>query len=199
LGEVLYVKRTKDENRVIIGIALDGLDGEKANYTVKLSAYENIGSPKAKDRISYENYEIIVRDDEKYRAMKKALSYLAYSDKNKRTLYFKLAECGFSRESISYVIEACVRLGYINEDEQIERIAEKEINLSLKGRAVVVKKLLSKGYKLNDINAVLDRLLDEGKIDFSENFRRLAEKTGAEGEEELNRLAYKYGYRGIDY
>ena len=191
---VKYIRSSQDSSRVRIGV----FDGDDTRcYTVSAALYASLGIVRgsvldetAMTDIGYE--------DERYRALKRALSILSYADNTEGNLIMKLVRAGYSREVASECAEECLRLGYIDEVRQIERAVLTEANRSLRGKEYIVRKLAAKGYKSSTVRDVIDGLVAEGEIDFAKNFERLCEKTGAETDEERRALAYKRGYRGDD-
>ena len=189
-----YARPNFEKKRVELGIADD--DGQLSRYSVGLVFYSHIGEPAKGAVVDESLLSLIISEDEQYRAMKKALSLLSYSDKSRKMLYSRLIGLGYGRASATEAVNECMRLGYIDEREQIIRFVKREANVSLKGRALIIKKGIAKGFKSADIASVIDELCDEGEIDFKESLRRLAEKKGALSEEEISALAYKNGYTG---
>ena len=106
----------------------------------------------------------------------------------------KLLRAGFTSSEARAATEECQRLGYINEQGQLERLVIKEANTSLRGMAYIRAKLSSRGYNTRDIDAVIDTLTESGEIDFHENFRALCQRCGASSEEEIKKLKYKNGF-----
>ena len=189
-----YARPSYEKKRVELGISDDG--GQLSRYSVGLVFYSHIGEPVKGAEIDDRLLSLIVSEDEQYRAMKKALSLLAYSDKSRKMLYSRLIGLGYGRASATEAVNECMRLGYIDEREQMIRFVKREANVSLKGRSIIIKKGIAKGFKSADIASVIEELCDDGEIDFKENLRRLAEKKGILGEEEISALAYKNGYTG---
>ena len=190
---ISYVK--EGDGRVALGLVSDG---ERVRLSVSRELYYSLGSPGRGAVLGGETLERLVRDDTEWRAMKKALSLLSASDKNKLALRRKLYECGFGRAEVEMALEYCVNLGYIDERRQLSILIEREANRSLRGREYIRKKLISKGYSSSDIEEVTDALVENGDIDFVFNFNTLCEKRGAVDAEARRILAYKYGYRRGD-
>ena len=135
--------------------------------------------------------------DRLIRAEKKALNILAYADNNKKNLAVKLYRAGFDREIVNTVCEKMVRLGYINESRQLERLVLSEANIKLRGPGRIIAALVAKGYSSSDIREALDTLTESGEIDFSLNARLLIEKKLGNNidEDEVKKILYKNGYK----
>ena len=186
---VIYIKPTGDGKRYVVGVT-DG--DEKQRYNISAALHLSLGLSRG-DELDEGTLEMLEEDNARYTCMRSALSYLAYADNNKRTLFMKLLRRGFDREIVAETVEECLRLGYINESDQIERAIIKEAE-KLYGRAYIFKKLASKGYSPSMINRAFDRLIESGEIDFSANLQALLYKKGCENDEECKKLMHKYGY-----
>ena len=159
--------------------------------------YAEIGSPAKGEELSPVALELIKGYDEEYRAKKKALSLLSYSDKNEVSLRRRLASAGFSREVSDRVAAEMVNLGYIDEKRQLERIILNEANLKLRGPMKIIPALTSKGYSSEEVKTVMRELLESGEIDFKANAKRLLEKRlpGCDDLEEKKNFLYRNGYK----
>lgn len=169
--------------------------GELVSYYLRGRNYRELGEPVVGEVLDHV-IDGIIRADEEYRAEKKALSLLSYADNNQATMYRKLVLAGFAKDISKEVTEEMVRLGYINEREQVERLVKTAANTKLLGRAVIIPKLCAKGYSPSLVREVLDTLIAMGEISFSDNKKRLIEtKLGDSPDmEEVKKLLYKYGY-----
>ena len=192
MAEIAYVKEGSAKGRVTIGI---DDDGDVRDYSVTIATYSAIGSPGRYSSISERDIDAIIAEDERYRAMKRAVSILAASDKSVYNVRLRLRQLGFSSESVESAVNECLARGYIDEARQLRRMVEKEANESLRGRYYIKRKLMGRGYRLADIDRAISALIDDGELDFKANFECLVEKKGAQGEEERRKLAYKYGYK----
>ncbi len=190
MATVKYIKQPKN-GRVCVGVELDG---EVTAYSIPASAYNTMcfvsGGVLEEDEL-----RTLISLDAEYRAIKKALSLLSYSDKNSKELYIRLVREGHSRENAKSAVEYCLSHGYINEENQLERLILREANTSLRGPRYIREKLVAKGYSRDKIDAVTDELVASGEIDFAANFAVLCEKRGVTEPSERRALAYKYGYR----
>ncbi len=191
--KLIYVKDSKNSGYTVLGIARD--DGARA-YTVETTLYMRIGSPLPSDVISDEEFADITLSDEKFRSTKKALSLLTYSDNNRVSLLRKLRVAGFSSKAIESTVDDMQRLGYINEERQLERLILAEAKIKLTGRARFIPKLMAKGYKRSNIEAVTARLSESGELDFDEIKAELIRKKLGDccDEAELKKLLYKHGF-----
>lgn len=192
MAVIAYIKTGITRGRVMLGIEHDG---ECRGYSVSEATYVAIGAPHRFSEISDRDLDSIIFEDEVYRAMKKAISILSVSDKSEYVLTGKLITAGFSRAAADTAVAECVGRGYVDESRQIERLVEREANLSLRGRFYIKRKLVSKGYKGADIDRAISALTERGDVDFDANLERLFAKKGAHDEESRRALLYKYGYR----
>lgn len=189
---VRYIKPQKS-GRVIIGV---DTDGEISHYSISSADYATAAFVTG-GILSDGELTLLVTLDEEYRAIKKALSLLSYSDKNRKAIYMRLVRLGFSREAAKKAVEYCLQNGFINEENQLERLVSNEANINLRGPYYIKNKLASKGYSRTDIEAAIDMLVNSGEVDFVIIFDTLCEKKGATTPEERKALAYKYGFRGV--
>lgn len=189
---VKYIKPQKS-GRVIIGV---DTDGEISHYSISSADYATAAFVTG-GILSDGELTLLVTLDEEYRAIKKALSLLSYSDKNRKAIYMRLVRLGFSREAAKKAVEYCLQNGFINEENQLERLVSNEANINLRGPYYIKNKLASKGYSRTDIEAAIDMLVNSGEVDFVIIFDTLCEKKGATTPEERKALAYKYGFRGV--
>ncbi len=190
--KVIYVKESRQKGYISIGLVIDG---KRECYTVTGEVYSNIGSPIKGDGLDSDTVKVIAEDDERFRALRRALSLLSYADNSERTLTLKLLRAGFSRSAVRFAVEDCVAHGYINEREQLMRLVSVLANSKLRGPMYIKQSLMGKGYSAQDIDTAIHGLCESGEIDFKRSFQLLAEKTGTSDPEARRALAYKYGYR----
>ena len=191
--KLIYIKPSRSRGYLILGFT----DGEnKYSYTVTEEDYAELGSPLAGFLPGESMLADIKRSDERYRANLLALRILSYGDNSKRNLYAKLKARSFSSEVCEDVVCEMVRLGYINEENQLLRLVEREVNTSLSGPRKIRAKLAAKGFSRADIDSAIDSLLLSGGIDFEASKALLIEKklTRDATSEEKKALLYKYGY-----
>ena len=185
---VIYLRGSARRGYVTVGVRLS--DAEK-KYTVPEGAVSLCRGYE----LSEEEHLELVRLDEERRALDRAASLLAASDKSRAILRARLISLGFSREVADMTVAECVRLGYLNEERQLERLILREAEGSLRGPKYIMRKLAAKGYRTEEIRRTISALTERGDIDFKALFARLAEKRGITDREELLALAYKYGYK----
>lgn len=192
MAKILFVKSDGAHKRVRLGIEED--DGASAVINVRESTYTSLGAPERGLEISEETLYALKRDDEILRAYKKAVGYLADSDRSRYEMRKKLILLGFASDITDLVLNKCEEYGYLDEERQLERLVEREANRKLRGRYYIRRKLASKGYRTSTIDRVTSMLIEKGEIDFDANFDLLAEKRGIIDETEMKALKYKYGY-----
>ena len=193
MTRILFVKSNPEKKRVQLG--LEENDGEATVLKVRESTYTSFGSPERGSYVTDETLDALRYDDELLRAYKKAVGMLADSDKSRYEMAQKLRYLGYSKEIIDTVLGKCEEYGYLDEDRQLERLIERETNRKLRGRYYVKRKLMAKGYRSSAIDRITDLLVERGDIDFDANFKHLAQKKGADDENAIMTLKYKYGYK----
>ena len=186
---IVYLRPQKS-GRMLIGV--EGEEGPRP-LSISLGLYDTLGHPTAGCELDGEALGMILREDEEYRAMKKALYLLSFSDKSVRALITRLRQAGFSADSSRSAAEECVRLGYVNEDGQLRRLVMQEA-AKLRGPRLILSKLGAKGYSASAIRRVIDELVSEGELDFKESLARLYAEENAETDEDRRALRYKHGY-----
>lgn len=192
-GKILSV-RTKEKKSTLIVIEIEA-DGKSKKYTVSEGTYRKVGCPLSGEIIDGEALFAVERDDEQRRAMAKALSLLSYADNNEKTLYTKLLRAGFGKETAKFATEECVRLGYVDERRQIERIILRSA-AELIGPYKIITRLLTKGYSRALSFEILEELRQSGEIDFASMRDALLQSKLPEGATPLEKrkLLHRYGY-----
>lgn len=189
--KVIYIRDSKSKGYLRVGV----LCGEvKYDFTLSESEYRALGSPMCGDKL--ERIEEMKECDMRYRAKLYALRILSYGDNSKASLKRKLVARSISFEIAENVCQEMIGLGYINEDSQLRTLIENEANIKLSGRRKLIPKLISKGYKKENIELVLEDLISHGIVDFNKNKQKLIDKklTRGAGREEMRKLLYTYGY-----
>lgn len=169
-------------------------EGKKLEYTVSESEYRELGSLLSGDEVS--DVSFLEDCDMRYRAKVHALRILSCGDNSVKTLKRKLMAKSISSDAADEVCREMVGLGYINESRQLEKLIENEVNVKLSGRRKLIPKLVSKGYKKEKVECVLEKLISHGIVDFDKSSRKLIDKKFPEGasEDDIRALLYKYGY-----
>lgn len=192
--KIVYVKNGPVEESVCLCISTEG--GNK-KYIISHSEYAACNSPVKNEEIDGATFERIEGFDEYHKAYKKALSILSYGDNNRKNLSKKLRLAGFSYAASQEAIRAMINLGYVDEHDQLRRYILSEANVKLRGPNLIIGKLMSKGYDVADIRAVMEELVEEGEIIFKKNAMLLIEKKLPEDATaaEKKTLLYKNGYK----
>lgn len=176
-------------------VSITAMADKEIKLTVFRDIYDSVGAPTPSDFPDEEVCRQLIFGDECYRAVKKALSLLSFSDNSKCALRRKLCTAGFSKDASSYAVDYAVSLGYINELTALSRLVTREAS-ALNGPRKICAKLLAKGYNATEVRKVISELTESGDIDFSGNFSRLKDKYLGEEftEEDVKRLKFKFGY-----
>ena len=193
MATVLFVKPDEKHKRLQIGVSDD--DGTVSILSIKEKTYISIGAPARDGYVGETALDEMRREDEIYRAFRKALSLIADVDRSRYELKMKLLHAGYSADAIEVALAACEKYDYLNEERQLYRLVEKEANRKLRGKYYLKRKLASKGYSPSAIDRVTRELIERGEIDFDANFELLCEKKGVDAPEDVAALKYKYGYR----
>ena len=193
MAKVVYIKESKTKGYLVIGIK-DA--DEKKPLTVSAAAYAEVGSYAVGEEISPEALDALAKENQRFLALRKALYLLSFSDNSERNLRYKLMRAGFSRDVVDFAISEVLRLGYINEARQLERLIVNEANSKLYGPMKILSRLVGKGYFPSDVRTAIEALRDSGEVDFDLNRAKLLEKL-PDGctDEDMYKLLYKYGYK----
>ena len=193
MARLLYIR---DVNNALLLLAVDE-EGECVRYKLSRTLYTELGSPSRGDELSDDTLALIRDYDTRYRAKKKALSLLSYSDKNESMLKRRLLASGFSMEASEEAAREMVSLGYINEEDQLTRLILNEANVKLRGPMKILPMLVGKGYSSSEVKRVMHALSESGEIDFKKNAKRLIEKRLRDSSdiEEKKKLLYRNGYK----
>jgi len=188
----MIIKAIKEAN--VKGYLKLGIDtGEGISwFLISKGQYESIPVQNVGDELDEDSFRTVLHFEEYNRAKKKALNILAFGDNSVRELKLKLSRAGISRAICENVTDEMIRLGYINEERQLLRIIEKEVNLNLHGARKILAKLVPKGYSAEKIKSAIRTLELEGKIDLQQTRKKLI--LGVESEEERRKLLYKNGF-----
>ena len=194
MSKIIYLKESKTKGHLVVGV-ING--GEREAYTVSAAVYSTIGSPLRGTELDEDTLAALKEASNSYKALKKALSLLSYADNSERNLRLKLMRAGFSRDISEETVREVVRLGYINESAQLERLILSEANGNLQGPMKIILKLVAKGYSVSSVKRVIEALENAGEIDFDENKNRLLESkiSDEDDTEKKYKLLRKYGYR----
>ncbi|MBQ9070082.1 MAG: RecX family transcriptional regulator [Clostridia bacterium] len=194
MGNKVLSVRTKEKKTPLV--VIDLLVGEEhKKYTVSEGTYREIGCPLSGEEIDASSLDAIAREDEERRALAKALRLLSYTDNSERQLKQKLIMASFSKFSAEAAVKECVRLGYINEERQLERLVLSYAT-SLFGPRKIMAKLIARSYSTEQIIKAITSLEDDGKIDFKKSKEALIRTKLPENADyqEKRKLLYKYGY-----
>lgn len=111
-------------------------------------------------------YDAVSRGAEVGSAVKRGLYILGYGSCSERSLVRKLVSKGFSKEIAEAAVAELDRRGYLNEDADALREAEKCI-AKLWGQRRIAATLMTKGFEQEAIQHALYTLEDQG-IDYAE-------------------------------
>ncbi len=192
MTSIAYIKQKNNGRCMLLGIESE--QGEVVRMCVSRAAYRDLGCPVRGDVVTEDTYDRIRREDERMRALDRALYLLSFSDNSRAQLTHKLHAKGFGADAAAYAVDEVVRLGYLRESEQLLHLVRDLANLRLYGARRISAALRAKGYRYADIAAAIEHLCASGEIDFSKNFSALQEKRGDGTPLTARKLRYTYGY-----
>lgn len=193
MAKIIYIKESKTKGYLVIGIK--DVE-ERLPLTVNAAAYATVGSPALGEELDTDTLEALTKENQRFLALKKALYLLSFSDNSERNLRYKLMRAGYPCDVVDFAVSEVVRLGYINEQRQLERLILFEANSKLFGPMKIISRLVAKGYSPGDVRVAIEALSDSGEVDFDTNRTRLLEKLpDGYTDEDMYKLLYKYGYK----
>lgn len=165
-------------------------------YAVSAQDYEAVGAPAVGDAIDEETLTVLAEAEGRRKACARAVSILSYGACSANSLYQKLRAKGYDRESAEAAVAQMLARGYINEQEQAERLAVLAVRQKCWGRRRVLSHLTSKGYGAALARRAVEHAEEEGDIDFAEAAHRLLEKRLPPNAtpDQKRALLYKYGF-----
>ena len=193
MAKIIYIKESKTKGYLVIGVR-EGED--KTPLTVNGAAYAEVGAPSLGEELDPDTLEALTKENQRFLALKKALYLLSFSDNSERNLRYKLMRAGYPGDVVDFAVSEVLRLGYINEARQLERLILTEANSRLFGPMKIISRLVGKGYSASAIREAMESLRDSGEVDFDTNRARLLEKLpDGYTDEDMYKLLYKYGYK----
>ncbi len=202
----LEARHGGDEAELTVKITAGGGKEETKQLSVgakMLFEIGNIGVGVLPYELSREQFDTLEYDAELWKAVKKGIDLLAYSDNTKLALTKKLRERSFDKYIAEDAAEYLAEIGYINESRILERMVEQLANVKLYGKSRIKSELFKKGISRGVISENLEECFE--KIDFEENLIRLLEKKcdfSSMGDrkyrESLYAAMYRYGYSVSD-
>ena len=190
--KILSVGAKEGKAPLVIITALE--NDKRKKYVISEGTYREIGCPLSGENISEDSLAKISEQDCERRAMAKALTVLAYADNSEARLYTKLRAAGFSQRVANLTKEECIRLGYIDERRQIERIITRSYEEHL-GPYKIMYKLCSLGYARSNASLILREMQNDGRIDFKAASVQLVSSLPEDATlSDKQKLLKKYGY-----
>lgn len=185
------IKRSNAKGFLLLGFA----EGEERRvFAVSEAEYRALGAPLVGDELGEEEALMLEELEEATRAKKKALRLLSFGDNSRRALVAKLRRAGISAAAAERAASEVESLGYLDEERQLARLIEKEVNVNLTGPRKFIPKLAARGYPVSKIREAAERLSESGAISFPEARARLVESLGDAGAEEIEKILFKRGF-----
>ncbi len=131
-------------------------------------------------------------------ALKTAMNIVAYKDNTERTLRRKLAERGYSPETVGEVVQYMKGKGYLDDGRMLIRTARSLALTKLYGKLRIRSELALKGFdrgQIASLNWESEELCD---IDFPALCLKLLEKRGGEHDEKTYAFLRRYGHSPSD-
>lgn len=184
-----------DEIAVSVEIS-DGEHTQRERLVISSAQCADLGL--ARGEIDENIYDAIIYASNVHTAVRQGLSILSYGTCSERALVRKLISRGNSREMAEDALEELKNSGYISEDSDAAREAERGA-IKLWGRMRITASLREKGYSDASIKSALAYLQSSG-VDFVENCAELINRKWGEVPKELDERrkmvasVMRYGY-----
>ncbi len=130
--------------------------------TVSRESFDRLGL--SEGIIDRDTWRAVKREEEKYRATKKAMDILAFGRNSRRMLALKLRHRNFPSDICDEVAELLCEKGYIREDEDVVREAEGCVKKQWGMRRILMH-LHERGYDNQAMGAAKEYLAE---VDFAE-------------------------------
>lgn len=175
---------------------------EDVKLRVLRSAWEKSGIS-AGDTVTAETIATLKSSERAVSALSRAFILLGAADNSERSLVRKLRERGFALDEAEAAARELCIAGYINEPEQISRIASVLAERKLYGRRRIIEELYRRGYSRENITRWRDS--ESHEIDFTAScvkniIRRggLPPKNDVAGKRKLLSYLYRRGFSSDD-
>ena len=191
--------RGRDEVSVSLEIR-EGDAVQRESFLLSASAFADLHL--AVGECGRETFDAVSSEAERYGAVKAGLSVLSYGAHSKRSLCRKLTQKGFSAAVASEAAGRLAELGYIDEDADALREAQRCV-AKLWGRKRICAHLYEKGYSEESVRKALYSLEDDG-VDFAEvcaDRLRQSSRALPKDPKELQKLVaslMRYGFSGSE-
>ena len=153
--------------------------------------------------LTREGFDAIENASEVWRAVKKGIDILSYTDNTRLTLTKKLRERGFDKYTAEDAAQYLVENGYIDEKRLLGLFVDKLASTKLYGVSRIKSELYKKGFAREVLDEYLDTFMSE--VDFEENLKRLLIKKcdiprldEQKYRESVYAAMYRYGYAVSD-
>ncbi|MBQ7384642.1 MAG: regulatory protein RecX [Clostridia bacterium] len=192
---VTSVSALNGGSEILLSVCIsDGEHSEKRQLVLLSRQYAELRPEKGE--ISEERFDELSHAADICAAVKRGMNILGYGASSKKNMRLKLRSKGFSPEVSETAAEYLEELGYINEESDAEREAERCVG-KYWGRRRIAAALYEKGYCEAAVRGAIDSL---EAVDFEgrcvslieKKFRALPED--ANGRKKLFAALLRYGY-----
>ncbi|MBO5416543.1 MAG: regulatory protein RecX [Clostridia bacterium] len=192
---VTSVRAINGGSDIVLSVCLsDGEHSEKRELVLLSRQYAALRPEKGE--ISEESFDELSEAAEICAAVKRGMNILGYGACSEKNMRLKLRSKGFGAEVAASAAEYLVELGYINEEKDAEREAERCVG-KYWGRRRIAAALYEKGYSEAAVRGAIESL---GEVDFEGRCVSLIEKKfrglpeDANEKKKLFASLLRYGY-----
>ena len=162
-----------------IAVSLEISDGEHTQRERLIVSVAQCADLRLREgEINERIYDEILYASNVYTAVRQGLSILSYGACSERALIRKLISRGNSRELAEEAVEELRNSGYIDQDQDASREAERGV-MKLWGRIRIIATLREKGYSDDSVKYAIVYLKSSG-VDFIENCAELIRRRWGE-------------------
>ena len=193
-AEVTALSFLKESSKLTLTLTSPEGNKDTLCFTLFLDDYRALGEPVVGTLLSPARLEALETAHKRREACRRALSLLEHGDNSQRLLYRKLRMRGFSEDASFFALSYVRERGWLNEEEQLRRLIVRLAEEKLWGEGRILPFCVGKGYRSDDVRALVTVLEEEGLLDFSRTKKRLFQKARPSTEKEWRACLYKHGF-----
>ncbi len=195
--EIISVTSLDGGAEMLLSFKLTGEDGrcERRKLLVFTDTYLESGFCKG-SVLSETEFEELEQTSRACLAIRKGSDLLSYSPSSKVRLSQRLRRKGIDRESADTAVKRLEELGFINEEQDVERAVHGCLK-KLWGKKRIYRELCAKGYERNIVEAALAELDEELMVEncvalINKKVRKMPQD--AEVQKKIIASIFRYGY-----
>lgn len=160
----MFVKSIIVPERGNVIVTLGGEQGGEERFFISRALWQKFAEESAISEtapVNEEMYDRIALLSEKTSALKEGSRIIGGADRSTAEVFRKLKTKKFSDEAIKFALSVLKKNGYLNEEANCRRIAERELRSKHHGKRRILTYLLSHGYGNDAAEAAVNSISDE--------------------------------------